>query len=200
MLELILARHGQSYGNLDYSLGPDTELTELGRGQAQRLGVWLAAQEYTFSNFYCSPLRRARQTAEIVNAHLGLEIVFDPDLREAEFWLPGTLPPRPNPLDPDPPTPFDPQYESMRSRVLRSTRRILNENPTGQVLIVAHGGTLGTMMRSILGVHALILHTDLTAVHSLSWEKGLWQLKFANRQDHLAITDLGPTSHPIDFS
>jgi bisphosphoglycerate-dependent phosphoglycerate mutase len=65
MLELVLARHGQSYGNLDLSLGLDTDLTDLGREQATRLGNWLAEQGYAFTALYCSTLRRARQTAEI---------------------------------------------------------------------------------------------------------------------------------------
>jgi broad specificity phosphatase PhoE len=49
MLDLILARHGQSHGNLERSLGPDTNLTDLGRQQAVRLGNWLAGQGYRFT-------------------------------------------------------------------------------------------------------------------------------------------------------
>ena len=111
MTELILARHGQSYGNLDRSLGPDTDLTDLGREQAARLGNWLAEQGYDFGAIYCSTLRRARQTAEIVNAHFGLEIVFDPDLRESEGNHLGELPLRAHSLDVDPPPPFGPWGE-----------------------------------------------------------------------------------------
>ncbi len=186
MLELVLARHGQSYGNLDYSLGPDTDLTDLGRQQASRLGEWLADQEYTFDALYSSPLHRARQTAQIVNAHFRLAITFEPDLREADFWLPGTLPVRQAALEPDPPPPFEPAYERMRQRVMGAAARILDRHPEGRVLVVAHGGSLGTLVRGVLGVHALLLHTDLTALHCLSWQDGLWNLKFSNRQDHLA--------------
>ncbi|NLE77909.1 MAG: histidine phosphatase family protein, partial [Chloroflexi bacterium] len=84
MISLILARHGQSYGNLDRAAGPDSDLTELGRQQATRLGAWLAGQGYAFSAIYASPLRRARQTVEIINQHYGLPIAFDVDLRESE--------------------------------------------------------------------------------------------------------------------
>jgi broad specificity phosphatase PhoE len=85
MIELVLARHGQSYTNLDRLFGPDMDLTDLGREQATRLGNWLVEQGYAFTALYCSTLRRARQTTDIINAHFGLEIVFDPDLREAEL-------------------------------------------------------------------------------------------------------------------
>jgi broad specificity phosphatase PhoE len=192
MLELILARHGQSHGNLDFALGPDTDLTDLGRRQAAQLGRWLAEQGYTFTACYCSTLRRARQTAALINTHYDLDIVFDPDLREAEVWLPGELPRRDGPLSAPPSPPFSAAYEAMHERVRRATARILANNLAGQVLVVAHGGTLGTMIRSILGSHALLLHTDLAAVHSLSWKDGLWNLGFVNRQEHLAIATTPP--------
>lgn len=188
MLELVLVRHGQSSGNLDRSFGPDTDLTELGRQQAARLGDWLAGQDYRFSALYCSSLRRARQTAEIVNAHFGLEIRVDPDLRETEMPYLGVLPARDHPLGTEVPPPFGVEYEQMRERVVRATGRILTENQEGQVLIVAHGGTLGTMVRSILGTHALMVRTELAAAHSLRWQDGRWNLQYLNRREHLADT------------
>jgi uncharacterized phosphatase len=185
MTELVLARHGQSYGNLDHSLGPDTDLTDLGREQAARLGEWLAEQEYQFTTIYCSTLRRARQTAEIVNEHLGLEIVFDPDLRESEGDHLSELPLRSHPLDAEPEPPFGPQYEAIRERVVRATTRILDENPESQVLVVAHAGTLATILRSILGAHSVIVGTEQAAVHALHWDGVRWFLQYVNRQEHL---------------
>jgi broad specificity phosphatase PhoE len=185
VLGLVLTRHGQSYGNLDRSLGPDTGLTDLGREQAARLGAWLDGQGYRFSALYCSPLRRARQTAEIVNDHLGLEVVLDAGLRETEVPYLERLPERAEPLGVEAPPPFSAEYEQMRARVARATARILAENLAGQVLVVAHGGTLGTMVRTILGTHALLVRTDQAAVHVLSWLGGRWNLQYVNRQEHL---------------
>jgi len=185
-LELVLARHGQSAGNLDRSLGPDTDLTALGRRQAERLGAWLAGQGYEFSILYCSPLRRARQTAEIANAYLGAEIVLDADLRETEVPYLARLPARAEPLAAEPPPPFAAEYEQMRRRVARATARILAEPAEGQVLVVAHAGTLGTMVRTILGSHALLVRTDQAALHVLSWLGGRWNLQYVNHQEHLA--------------
>jgi broad specificity phosphatase PhoE len=185
MIELVLARHGQSYGNLDRSLGPDTDLTDLGREQAARLGNWLVEQGYSFTALHCSPLRRARQTAEIVDTRFGLEIVFDPDLREADIGHINDLPLRADPLGAEPSPPFEPEYEPLRKRVARATARILAESPEGQVLVVAHAGTLGTMLRCILGTHALLVGTEFAAVHALRWKDGLWILQYANRREHL---------------
>jgi uncharacterized phosphatase len=186
MIELGLVRHGQSHGNLDRSLGPDTDLTELGRRQAARLGDWLAAQDYRFTALYSSPLRRARQTAEILNTHFGLEIQFDADLRETEIPYLRVLPQREDPLGDESSPPFEAEYEQMRERVARVTARILAENAEGQVLIVAHAGTLGTMLRTILGTHALLVRTEQAAAHCLRWEHGRWNLQYTNRQEHLA--------------
>jgi broad specificity phosphatase PhoE len=190
MLEIVLARHGQSHGNLDRSLGPDTGLTPLGRRQAQLLAEWLAAREYAFTALYCSPMRRARQTAEIANAHFGLEILFDPDLRETEVPYLDVLPRRANALGDEPPPPMASEYEQMRQRVARALARILSEHPEGQVLVVAHAGTLGTLIRTILGTHALLVHTALAAVHSLRWQDGRWNLQYMNRQHHLAAVSV----------
>jgi 2,3-bisphosphoglycerate-dependent phosphoglycerate mutase len=193
MLELVLARHGQSYGNLDRSLGPDTDLTDLGRQQAARLANWLAVQDYAFTGFYCSTLRRARQTAAIINAHFGLEITFDPDLRETEQPYLDNLPSRADPLGVDPPPPFSPEYETFRARVMRATSRILIGHSTGQVIVVAHGGTLATMLRGMLNVHALLIRTEQAAVHCLRWENDRWNLQYLNHQEHLAtLTDDTP--------
>lgn len=193
MLELVLARHGQSHGNLDRSLGPDTDLTDLGRRQATQLGCWLAEKGYAFTACYCSTLRRARQTAAIINAHFGLEIIFDPDLRETERPYLDNLPSRVDPLGVDPPPPFSPEYETFRARVMRATSRILTRHSTGQVIVVAHAGTLATMLRGMLNIHALLIRTEQTAVHCLRWENDRWNLQYVNRHEHLAtLTDDTP--------
>lgn len=185
MLQLVLARHGQSYTNLDRSAGPDEDLTDLGRGQAGRLRDWLAEQGYAFTALYSSTMRRARQTAEILNEPFGLEIAFDPDLREAEVPYLHALPRWERPLNGATPSSFEPEYEQMRGRVSRATGRILAENPEGQVLVVGHGGSLATMLRCIVGIHAVLVRTEQTAVHCLRWQDGRWDVQYLNRQEHL---------------
>jgi broad specificity phosphatase PhoE len=196
MLELVLARHGQSQGNLDRSLGPDTDLTDLGYQQAKRLRDWLFENEYRFTAMYASPLRRAYQTAEIVNARFGLEIVVDPDLREAEVPYLDVLPQRGVPLGSESAPPFERAYEQMRERVARATARILSESLDGQVLVVAHSGTLGTMLRTILGTHALLVRTEMASLHCLRWQDGYWNLQYANRHEHLSPHSTASTREP----
>ena len=64
----------------------DGDLTDLGRQQAHDLGSLLPARPAGRPVLLvCSPLRRARQTAEIVGAHLGLRVALELDeLRELD--------------------------------------------------------------------------------------------------------------------
>lgn len=132
-----------------------------------------------------STLRRARQTAQIIDTHFRLEIVFDADLCEAEGPYLHNIPLRAGPLGEEPSPPFEPEYEALRERVSRATARILTDSPEAQVLVVAHGGAFATMIRCILGTHTLLVRTEQAAVHCLRWEDGRWNLQYVNRQEHL---------------
>jgi probable phosphoglycerate mutase len=67
--ELILIRHGNAVRiNGDYFHAP---LTELGREQAARTGLFFNAPQNHLDGFYASPLRRTKETAEIIGAKIG---------------------------------------------------------------------------------------------------------------------------------
>jgi broad specificity phosphatase PhoE len=81
---LLLARHGQTDDNLEPIRAQgfrDTPLNARGRRQAHELAELVAATEVVAS-LWCSDLRRAAETAEIVGARIGLEPRRDPRLRE----------------------------------------------------------------------------------------------------------------------
>ncbi len=66
--ELILIRHGHAVRiNGDYIRAP---LTPLGQKQATLTGRYLCQTQQTFDAFYCSPLRRARETAARIGAQI----------------------------------------------------------------------------------------------------------------------------------
>lgn len=80
-MKLLLARHGQSQGNekglVQGSLDPG--LTARGQRQARALGKLLKSEHITAS--YASPLRRARETAELA----GQSPTLEPALRESRM-------------------------------------------------------------------------------------------------------------------
>jgi probable phosphoglycerate mutase len=67
--ELTLIRHGQAVRfDGDYVKAP---LTALGRQQATLTGQHFCLERQHFHGFYCSPLRRARETAALIGAQAG---------------------------------------------------------------------------------------------------------------------------------
>jgi broad specificity phosphatase PhoE len=85
MRKIIVIQHCQSEHHINNMTGgwTDTSLTELGRNQAELIGLKLkrelGEESYTI---YSSDLMRAKQTADIVANHLNLTVIEDVNLRE----------------------------------------------------------------------------------------------------------------------
>ncbi|MGA9316320.1 MAG: histidine phosphatase family protein [Solirubrobacteraceae bacterium] len=84
-----LARHGQTAYNLErrFQGHLPVPLDDTGREQAADLAERAAAgtgDGLAFVTLWCSPLLRARETADIVAAHLGLEPREEPRLMETD--------------------------------------------------------------------------------------------------------------------
>jgi broad specificity phosphatase PhoE len=80
---ILLARHGETNDNvqpLRFQGFADTPLNDTGRRQADELAHRVAGDG--IASLWASDLSRARETAEIVGARIGLEPTLDPRLRE----------------------------------------------------------------------------------------------------------------------
>lgn len=84
---LILSRHGQSVWHREnrYAGATDIGMTGTGREQARLLAAWAEANPP--DALYCSPQRRARETAAPVAAALGTAPSIVDDLREVDFGV-----------------------------------------------------------------------------------------------------------------
>ena len=81
---ILLARHGETADNAPPARVQgwiDTPLNDVGREQARRIAEQVAGDGVTA--IYTSQLARARETAEIVAAELGLGVVVDERLAES---------------------------------------------------------------------------------------------------------------------
>jgi broad specificity phosphatase PhoE len=81
---ILLARHGETNDNREpirVQGFTDTPLNDTGRRQAAELAERVAGEE--IRSLWASDLSRARETAEIVGARIGLRPSLDPRLREA---------------------------------------------------------------------------------------------------------------------
>ena len=84
-MEILLIRHGQTEWNV---LGKvqgraDIELNENGMKQAEETEKVL--ENEAIDLIICSPLKRAKQTAEIINKNRNIPIIYDENIVEREF-------------------------------------------------------------------------------------------------------------------
>ena len=168
--KLLLVRHGETDWNRDgrWQGGSDTRLNDVGREQAETLAEQLDGE---IDVLYSSDLARARETAEIVAAKLGLEVRLDPRLRERGFgsweglttteieerfadahrrWLAGE---GAGADDAE-------AFEDFSARVEDFLSDVLRLHPGEEVLVVSHGG-------SIRVIHALAAGVDYVRDHRL---------------------------------
>lgn len=170
MTTLFLVRHGETDWNRDgrWQGGSDTRLNEVGREQAKALAATL---DGTVDAVYSSDLARARETADILAARLGLEVQVDERLRERSFgawegltsaeieqrfadahrlWRAGV---GTGAEDAEP-------FHAFAARVTSFVDDLLEAHPDEEVLVVAHGG-------SIRVIHALARGIDYVRDHRL---------------------------------
>ena len=164
MRKLILARHGESEHHLRGLTGgwTDTPLTDLGRKQAERLGLALANTERNqCSRVFSSDLLRARQTAEIVSRHLGIPPIFRAELRELNNGAAKdkTLEearsielPKTEPLLDWRPYPGAESWRAMTHRVMGFMDNVLAPISDGTALVISHGNALVAIIHWWLGL------------------------------------------------
>ncbi len=87
MLELILVRHGETDSNKKgtYLGWTDVELNEQGLRQAR--GARDRLEGTRVDEIYCSPLKRAVKTAEIINENLNVRLRLSDALKERNFGI-----------------------------------------------------------------------------------------------------------------
>ena len=86
-MTLLYLRHGQTDWNAQglFQGRTDIPLNETGRGQAREQAEMLLSHEPPVDVIYASPLKRARETAEIVQQALDVPLRFDDRLIERCF-------------------------------------------------------------------------------------------------------------------
>lgn len=185
---LIMARHGQAHCNVDGVIGGARHcrgLTDHGRHQARQLAERLHTEhrQTAITAAYTTPLRRARETADVVAARLGLPVHPVRDLREPDYgsadgqrWSDvvaafGRIPAQ------HPDQPIAPGAETWHAYLQRCTtalHSLLTEHVGETVLIIGHGETVTAAAHHFLGLDAHVRAHVGFAVHYASitcWEQ-----------------------------
>jgi broad specificity phosphatase PhoE len=196
---LIVVRHGATAWNAEgrYTTRTDMPLSPLGVEQARATAAALAAEP--IERVFCSPLSRARTTAEAIVAAQGraLEIVTDDRLTEIDAGpFEGLTPAQidAGPLaeaharwhtDVDPVTPQGAEtLESARDRVAAFSADV--SALPGTSLVVSHG----SLMRVL--VAAVVLGAEPAAHRRLWLENGHWAVIEHDERARLVAWNAGP--------
>ncbi|CEP68675.1 Alpha-ribazole phosphatase, CobC [Moorella glycerini] len=164
-----LVRHGETEWNNSgrYQGHSDVDLSSKGRLQAELLRERF--RHISLDGVYSSDLSRARETAVTIAAPHGLEVNTVTGLREINFgtWegltyqeIVASFPCEWEAWRRDPANKIVPGGESFRQvkeRVWEAFNGIVRQEMGRSILLVAHGGSLRTLICAILGL-------DLTAV------------------------------------
>ena len=161
---VLLVRHGATVSSGDDSFNGETDvaLSEAGREQARSLGRRLAAER--IDALYASPLTRAMDTARLIAAPHGREVVPIPSLREVSHgrWE--------RKLRAEVETLYSEEYRRWESdpfsfapeggesglavtaRALPALLEIVGTHPGERVLVVSHKATIRLLIASLLGI------------------------------------------------
>jgi probable phosphoglycerate mutase len=160
MGNLILVRHAESEGNRDrrFTTSPDVPITALGREQARAAAEKIRSL-YRPVLVIASPFRRARETAQIVAAELGLPLELEPDFREQSYGDLAGKPYETVSLDPafipERSWEWTPPGGESSDQVVRRTApaldRVARRFAADDVVIVSHGAVMRTLWAYVTG-------------------------------------------------
>jgi broad specificity phosphatase PhoE len=161
------ARHGENAANLSSTFSYrifDGDLTDRGIKQAEQLAAALRVGGHRFGLLACSPLRRARHTAQIVSVRLGLPVWAElEDLREVNVgdldgrcddrawrayddvlseWRSGQLGRR---------FPGGESGHELAARTGRALRVVAERAGTDDAIVVAHGASIRAAIPALTG-------------------------------------------------
>jgi probable phosphoglycerate mutase len=195
-----LLRHGQTEHTPErrFSGRNDLPLSRSGRAEAEAAAH--RARSLGIEVVLASPLRRTRETAEIVAAALGRPVTFDGDLVELDFGeLEGLTFEEARSRHPlaarrflDDVTVAAPKGESIAdvsARVARARRRILDRHGGRTVLVVSHVTPIKLLLAAGLGAADEVVHRvflEAASLSSVAWSSdGRTSVRLVNDTSHL---------------
>jgi probable phosphoglycerate mutase len=200
--EILLVRHGESAPVVIGEPHPlvdghgDPELAPEGVEQAERVADRLANERV--DAIYVTNLRRTAQTAAPLARRLGLEPIVEPDFREVFLgeWEGGMF--RVKVAENGPIAqrmwaeqrwdviPGAESVEALETRLRTAMQRLVARHPDERVVVVSHGGVIGTLLSLASGATAFaFVASDNASVSQLVVLGDLWLVRTFNDTAHL---------------
>lgn len=193
-MEIILVRHAIPQRREAVDGPADPELAEAGHRQALLAAEYMASE--SVDALYCSPMRRARQTAAPFERMLGREAVVldgvaEYDRNSNEYVpieeLKATNDPRWQAMLDGQWPPADEPEEVFNARVVTTIEDLIEKHPSQKVVVVCHGGVINAYASHVLGLAAQrsFFYPNYTSFHRFA----------AARSGERSIVTLNETSH-----
>lgn len=188
MTKIYVARHGETDWNKFGKLqgATDIALNDSGRQQAKSCGVYF--DTIPIDAIFTSPLKRASETAAIINEQLNVPIIEIEEFRERTFGdAEGMTYEERSKVYPRKNYPNQELFKSFKKRLIIGLRKINKAYPEGEVLLVAHGAVIHTLFQIVENDHFFPSNARLSngGVSIVSFEEGKWWLKKYNSIEHL---------------
>jgi 2,3-bisphosphoglycerate-dependent phosphoglycerate mutase len=163
MVFFTFLRHGRSQADDEHKFESryDTDLSEIGRSQIQKLvEEWRSQESRRYDVIVTSPLKRARSTADILSALYKVPIVQHEYLNELDAGALCGME-KDEGLRKHPPPKFTSPYHrivdgtgeseaKLHARALLAVEHLINMKKTGY-LVISHGMILNAIVRCIIG-------------------------------------------------
>ena len=202
--ELLVVRHGESQPAVEGEAFPlvdghgDPPLAEEGHAEAVRVADRLVATGERIAAIYVTSLQRTLQTAAPLAERLGIVPQVEADLREVFLgeWEGGVM--RKKVVDGDPIAlamfeqgrwdviPGAETEEALRARVRAAIERIAAAHPDQVVVVVVHGGVIGTIMNLATGLNGFAFTgADNASISHVVVTPERWIVRCYNDTTHL---------------
>jgi probable phosphoglycerate mutase len=171
---LVLVRHGVTAHTVDKRFsgglgGRNPGLSDEGRAQVRATADWLSPLAEGIDVLVTSPVRRTRESAEIIGDRLGLPVLTEDGLAEMEFgtWEGLTFAEiqerHPDEIDAwlgslDAPAGGGESFRVVERRVLQSLDRLLKQHPGRTVLAVSHVTPIKVLVARAIGAPLEAVH------------------------------------------
>ncbi|MGV3466340.1 MAG: histidine phosphatase family protein [Heyndrickxia sp.] len=186
---ICLVRHGETNWNVLVKLQGTTDIPLNNRGKLQADECGTILNELQWDVIITSPLRRAKQTADIINNRVKVPIIEMAELKERNFGdAEGMTLKERRKRFPDKKYPNQEDKSSFHKRLKAGIQKINQKYPNGRVILVTHGAVINTILSDISKGKIGSGKTKLNnaCLSNIFYHKNQWWVQDYNLVDHLS--------------